>query len=119
MLTSCKYPTRGGLASILNEISNKNKIKIILNEDQIPFSKATKTICKLMGLNQYYFASEGRFVATVRENNVDKVLNILKKFNKDACVIGEICEGEGVIIKTITGSRQLHLANGNNIPRIC
>ncbi|MFH1030310.1 MAG: hydrogenase expression/formation protein HypE [bacterium] len=118
-LTSAKDPTRGGIAAVLNEMAKKSKIKIILDEEKIPIKKETMAIAKLLGINKHALASEGRFVAGVSQKHVKKVINELKKFNKNAIIMGEVVDGEGVYIKNKLGEKRLDIPEGILIPRIC
>jgi len=116
MLTSCKDPTRGGLAANLNEIAYKSKVKMILEEDQLPYKKQTVAICDLLGLSIFDLASEGRFVATVNPKNTKAVLTKLK----NAQVIGKVIEGNGIYLKTnLETLRKIENSSGKLIPRIC
>jgi len=119
-LSACKDPTRGGLAEILNEIAEKAKVKIILEEDSLPYKKEIVAISNLLGIDKFAFPSEGRFVATVGEKNAQRVVKILQKFNKEAKVIGRVERGKGVYLKTNLGSLKLvETPRGKLIPRIC
>jgi len=118
-LTSAKDPTRGGIASVLNEMANKSRVKIVLNEDDIPIKKETASIGKLLGINKYSLASEGRFVAGVKKENTENVIKILKGFNENSCVMGRVEGGEGVFIKNVFGEKRLDIPEGIIVPRIC
>lgn len=119
-LTACKDPTRGGLAEILNEIADKSRVKIILDEKILPFKKETIAISELLGIDKFAFPSEGRFVATVPKKYAEKVIKILKKFNKESRIIGEVERGKGVYLKTsIGGLKRIETPRGKLIPRIC
>lgn len=118
-LTAAKDPTRGGIAAVMNELSEKSRVKIALNEKSIPISKQTVSIAKLLGINELSLASEGRFVAGVAERHSDKVIKILKKFNKDSCIIGRVEKGEAVFVKNFMGEKKLELPSGVLVPRIC
>lgn len=119
-LTSCKDPTRGGMAAILNEIAEKSEVKIILEEDKLPFKKETAALSELLGIDKFSFASEGRFLATVPRNSALKTIGILRKFNKEAKIIGEVRKGCGVYLKTSLGSfKKIETPRGKLIPRIC
>lgn len=119
-LSTCKDPTRGGLAAVLNEIADKSKVKIILEEDILPFKKETEALSGLLGIDRFAFPSEGRFVATVSEKDSQKVLRILRKFNPEAKIIGEVGKGRGVYLKMMIGSfKKIETPRGKLIPRIC
>jgi len=118
-LTSAKDPTRGGLATILNEIADKSKVKINLKEDNLPFGKEAVALSELLGIDKFSFPSEGRFVATTSKRNAQKVLSILTKYNK-AKIIGEIKKGKGVYLETnLGGIKKIENPRGKLIPRIC
>lgn len=119
-LNSCKDPTRGGLAANIVEMANKSKVKIILDEKTLPYKKETIAISEFLGIDIFSLASEGRFIAAVSKKNAKKVLNILKKFNKGAKVIGVVERGSGVYLKTRFDSlRPIEMPKGKIIPRIC
>lgn len=119
-LTSAKDPTRGGLAANIIEMAQKGKVKIILDEEKIPFRKETLAIANLLGIDPYILPSEGRFIAAVKKESAQKAVDILKKFNKDALIIGEVKKGKGVFVKTNLGVlKSLKMPEGKLIPRIC
>ena len=119
-LNACKDPTRGGLAANLNEMADKSKVKVILDEKNLPYKKEVTAVTELLGLDKFSLASEGRFIASVAPDNVKKVLNILKKFNPEAQIIGEVLKGRGVFLKTkLGGLRRIEVPRGKLIPRIC
>ena len=119
-LTSCKDPTRGGMAAVLNEIAEKSKIRIVLEEEHLPFAKETVALSGLLGIDKFSFPSEGRFVATVSQKNAKKVVKILQKFNPEAKIIGCVEKGMGVHLQTNLGStKKIEVPRGKLIPRIC
>lgn len=119
-LNACKDPTRGGLGENLNEIAEKSKVKIVLDEKILPFDKEVVSISDLLGVNLFAFPSEGRFIASVPEKYSDKVLKKLRQFNSEARIIGEVERGKGVFLKTsIGGLRTIEMPRGKLIPRIC
>ena len=129
-LNACKDPTRGGLAANLVEMAEKSKVKVVLDEKTLPYKKETIAITELLGLDIFSLASEGRFIAAVSPKDAKKVLTILKKFNKEAKIIGEATKGKparrsgsaggGVYLKTTLGAlRPIEMPKGKLIPRIC
>ncbi len=119
-LSGAKDPTRGGLAENLNEIAEKSKIKIILDEKKLPYKKETKAISELLGINLMALPSEGRFIAAVPEKFATKVAQILKKYNKTAKIIGNVERGKGVFLNTKSGGlRPIEMPRGKLVPRIC
>ncbi len=119
-LNACKDPTRGGLAANIVEMAAKSKVKIVLEEENLPYKKETTAITELLGIDIFSLASEGRFIAAVSPENAKKVLTILKKFNKEAKIIGRAEKGKGVFLKTVLGGvRPIEMPGGKLIPRIC
>ncbi|MDQ1284354.1 MAG: Hydrogenase expression/formation protein HypE [Patescibacteria group bacterium] len=119
-LHSCKDPTRGGMAAVLNEIAEKSRVKIVLDEKTLPFKKEVVAISELLGIDKFSFASEGRFVATVAAKDADKTIKILQKYNREAKIIGAVERGHGVWLKTSIGSiKRIETPRGKLVPRIC
>lgn len=124
-LNACKDPTRGGLAANLSEMAEKSKVKIVLNERDLPYKKEVKAVTELLGLDVFSLASEGRFLASVSPKNAQKALKILKTFNREAKIIGKAQKAKnkqeiGVYFETeLGGSRKIESPRGKLIPRIC
>ncbi|EKD46616.1 MAG: hypothetical protein ACD_67C00147G0003 [uncultured bacterium] len=119
-LHSAKDPTRGGLSANIIEMAEKSKVRIILEEGLLPYKKETMALAGLLGLDVFSFASEGRFICAVAEKDAEKVLKILKKFNKEAKIIGRAEKGSEVYLKTELGSlRHIEMPRGKLVPRIC
>ena len=129
-LNALKDPTRGGLAANLIEMAEKSKVKIVLDEQLLPYKKETIAIAELLGIDVFSFASEGRFVASVAQKNAKKVLEILQAFSKEAKIIGVVekpsrttarsAEGRGLYVKTKLGTlRKIEMPRGKLVPRIC
>lgn len=117
-------PTRGGLATTLNEIAVQSKVGIKLYESQLPVKEEVRGICELLGMDPLYMANEGKMIIIAPADNTSTILEILKKNEKgaNACVIGEVVEApiNKVFIKTITGgSRIIDMLVGDQLPRIC
>ncbi len=119
-LKACKDPTRGGLAANIIEIADKSKVKIILDENILPYKKETTAVSNLLGLDIFSLASEGRFIASLNPKNANKVLSILKQYDKNAKIIGKVEKGQGVYLKTkLETLRPIKMPKGKLIPRIC
>jgi hydrogenase expression/formation protein HypE len=117
---AAKDPTRGGLSANIIEIAEKSKVKIILDEETLPYKKETLALCNLLGLDPLSFASEGRYICAVAKKDSKKVLTLLKKFNKEAKIIGKVERGKGVFLHTTLGSlRPIEMPRGKLVPRIC
>lgn len=115
-------PTRGGLASTLNEIVSKSGAGIELYEKDIPIKENVLGICELLGVDPLYVANEGKMIFIVGEEDAEKVVKRLREIGeKDACVIGEvISEPKRVLLKTFAGGRRIvDLLSGEPLPRIC
>ena len=118
-------PTRGGLASILNEIAIASSVDIELNETKIPIKDAVNGICDVLGIDPLYMACEGRAVIFCPEDEVNKVVKILNNNDegKNACKIGNVInksDNPRLYLKTFIGSRRiLPLLSREQTPRIC
>lgn len=117
-------PTRGGLATTLNEIAVQSGICIKLQEDKIPVKDEIRGICELLGLDPFYIANEGKMIVIVPENVADEAVAALRSniYGRDACIIGEVFDKPvgRVFMQTVTGgSRILDMLAGEQLPRIC
>lgn len=117
-------PTRGGLATTLNEIAQQSKVGIRVNEKAIPVREAVRAVCELLGFDPLYVANEGKLVAFVPAEDADRVLASMKgnRYGKDASVIGEVTADHPgrVTMTTLLGSsRIVDMLSGELLPRIC
>jgi hydrogenase expression/formation protein HypE len=116
-------PTRGGVATTLNEIAESSNVGIIIEENLIPIKKEVKAACELLGFDPLYVANEGKLLAIVPEKQSNRVLTAMKgnKLGKDSAVIGKVVSSpKGVWLKTINGTlRPLIMLEGEQLPRIC
>jgi hydrogenase expression/formation protein HypE len=117
-------PTRGGLATSLNELSKQSKVSIRIEEEKIPVRQEVLAACEMLGFDPLYVANEGKLVAIVPPEDAGKILKVMKKnrYAKDAVIIGEVgAENPGrVVMKTILGaSRIVDMLVGDLLPRIC
>jgi len=114
--------TRGGVATILNEVWEETSRGIILDDSSIPINKETHSICELLGLDPLYLANEGKLVAFVR-GDTEKLLTKMREheFGKDSRIIGEVSNNyKGVFSRTEIGSiRPLLMLDSDPLPRIC
>ena len=114
--------TRGGLATILNEISSETNLGIIIEEKNIPIKKNIKAVTELLGLDPLYLANEGKLVSIVG-GDTTKLIKEMKndKNGHDSAIIGKITdEVKGVYIRTsIGGLRPLIMQDSDPLPRIC
>ena len=116
--------TRGGLATILNEIATQSAIGITIYEDRIPLKEEVRGVCELLGLDPLYQANEGKLIAFVHPEGAEEVLSVMKKnpLGENARIIGEVVStpSEKVTMEThIGGSRLIEMLVGEELPRIC
>ncbi len=116
-------PTRGGVASSLNEIAEKSKTEILLYEEKLPLKEEVIGACEILGIDPLYVANEGKFLLFVPQKDAKRAIEIIKKFEegKEAEIIGEIKKGNGkVFIETKIGAKRiLDIPSGEILPRIC
>jgi len=117
-------PTRGGLATTLNELARQSKVGIVVEEAKVPVKEEVKAACELLGLDPVYVANEGKLVAVIDPTDTDKILGQMRKniYGRDAAIVGEVTkEHPGkVIMKTKLGpSRIVDMLSGELLPRIC
>jgi hydrogenase expression/formation protein HypE len=116
--------TRGGVATVLCELAQTKGIGILLDESTIPVRDSVKGLCELLGFDPLYVANEGKVVMIVGKDEVDNVLNELRKdpLGKDSTVIGEIVTdhpGKVVLETAVGGRRIVEMLSGAQLPRIC
>jgi len=117
-------PTRGGLATTLNEFAKQSQVGIMIEEESLPINKAVLAACELLGFDPLYVANEGKLVAVVAPSDADKVLARMRQnqYGTEAAIIGEVVnEHPGkVVMKTCLGSsRIVDMPAGELLPRIC
>ncbi len=123
-IVAMKDPTRGGLASALNELSEKSKVSIWIEDEKIPINPAVNAASEMLGLDPLGVTCEGRVIIGVHAEQAEKVLNAIKQLpnGKNAIIIGEVrAERPGFVIsKTIIGGhRIIEKPIGEQIPRVC
>lgn len=117
-------PTRGGVATTLNEIAASSGVNIKLYEENLPVRDEVQGICDMLGMEPLYMANEGKLLVIVPEEVSGKVLEAIRNHEngKDAAIIGEVLESDSprVLLKTyIGGTRVVDMLTGDQLPRIC
>jgi len=117
-------PTRGGVATVLNEIAQRSRAGMILRESEIPVRETVRGACELLGLDPLYVANEGKLVAVVAPQIADRVLSAMQQhtLGTDSRIIGEVVEQPSgmVLMRTfVGGTRVVDVLFGEQLPRIC
>ena len=117
-------PTRGGVATTLNEIAKQSGVCITLNESALPVRPEVASACEMLGFDPLYVANEGKLLALVARADAEKVLAAMRatKYGVDAVIIGEVSAAPAgrVLMKTPYGStRVVDMLAGEMLPRIC
>jgi hydrogenase expression/formation protein HypE len=117
-------PTRGGLASTLNEIAAASNAGILIRDESVPIRAEVRGACEMLGLDPYYVANEGKLVAIVPPESADSILDAMRAhpLGAEAAIIGTVTlEHPGrVVAKTPYGTnRVVDMLAGAQLPRIC
>ncbi len=122
-------PTRGGLATTLNEIATQSNVCMLVNESHIPIDESVRNGCAFLGLDPLYLANEGKLICIVPESEAHNALQAMQAHPKghDAAIIGKVLHPEEgktrkgqVLLQTdIGGKRLLSMLEGDQLPRIC
>lgn len=117
-------PTRGGLATALNEIAVQSGTGIMLEEEQIPIPEAVQAACDILGFDPLYLANEGKVIVFVDQKWTSQVLDIMQQhvYGHEARVIGKVVKeacGQVGLRTSIGGIRLLDMLVGDQLPRIC
>ena len=117
-------PTRGGLATTLNEIAVQSSVNISIDENAVPYLPAVLTACEMLGFDPLYVANEGKVIVILPAQYAEKALKILQsqKYGENAAIIGRVAKTpeKRVLLNTRIGStRILDVLSGEMLPRIC
>lgn len=117
-------PTRGGLATSLNEIAYQSNVNIYINESEVPIKPSVSAACEMLGFDPFYIANEGKCILIVSPDIAEDIFQLLKtsKYGENAAIIGKVQESpqKRVLMKTVLGStRILDMLSGEMLPRIC
>ena len=117
-------PTRGGVATTLNEFAKQSNVGIQLYADSVPVRPEVKGACEVLGIDPLYVANEGKLIAILPGAVANEMVNKMRshKFGKDATIIGEVTENNPGIVVQQTGlgaNRIVDMPIGEQLPRIC
>ena len=117
-------PTRGGLATTLNELAAQSKVGIRIEEEKIAVREEVRGACEMLGIDPLYVANEGKLVALVHPEDAEAVLEKMRhhRYGKNAAIIGEVRPdhpGRVVMETTLGASRIVDMLVGDPLPRIC
>ena len=122
-IVTMKDPTRGGLANLLNEWSEKSEVGILVNEESIPIKEGVRAACEMLGLDVMEIGNEGKLAAAVVPGKAEEVLAAIRQdpHGKDAAIIGEATSDFDVVaMETVVGGRRIiPQPAGDPVPRIC
>ncbi|MBE9550135.1 MAG: hydrogenase expression/formation protein HypE [Proteobacteria bacterium] len=117
-------PTRGGLATALNELAQQSAVGMRLDEDSIPINPAVNAACELLGLDPLYVANEGKLICICAPGDTNSLLAVMRQhpLGRQAAIIGEVTEDQHGFVQMDTsfgGSRIVDWLAGEQLPRIC
>lgn len=117
-------PTRGGVATVLNELALDADLGVVLDEASVPVHPAVHGACEILGIDPMYVANEGKLLAVVAPERAGDALAALQAApgGEDACVIGAVAEEPKgmVLVRTgFGGTRIMDMLIGDPLPRIC
>lgn len=117
-------PTRGGLATTLNEIAAQSGVGMQLDEEAIPVKPAVEAACELLGLDPLYVANEGKMICIVAGDDAERALAIMREhpLGGAAAIIGKVVEDDHGFVQMRTGfggNRVLDWMSSEQLPRIC
>lgn len=117
-------PTRGGVATTLNEIAESANAGMLIHEGRIPITEEVRGACEILGFDPLYVANEGKLIACVGPADAEMVLDAMRRhpFGKRAAVIGEVVAdhpGTVMMKSLIGGTRVVDMLSGEQLPRIC
>lgn len=117
-------PTRGGLATTLNEIAQQSGVELFIEQEKIPVRQGVEGGCSFLGLDPLYLANEGKFICILPEKSAGKALEVMHAdpAGQGAAIIGHVRQGRKgkVVLRTaLGGHRLLDMLEGEQLPRIC
>ena len=121
---SLRDPTRGGVATTLNEMAFSSDVCIEISEDLIPVREEVRGACEILGLDPLYVANEGKLIAIAAGDIAEELVARMKqnRHGRDACIIGQVkAEPKGIVamVTGFGGTRIVDMLAGEQLPRIC
>ena len=116
--------TRGGLATVLNEIAEASQVAIEIEETATPIREEVKAFCEILGLDPLYLANEGKIVCVLPPDRAEAALTAMRNhpLGRDSAIIGHATDrrpGRVVMQTVFGGSRIVDMLVGEQLPRIC
>lgn len=116
--------TRGGVATILCELTENMNIGIEIDESKVPVKETVRGMCELLGFDPFYVANEGKVILITSADDADRVVEVMRQneYGRDSTVIGEVVEnhiGKTILRTGIGGKRVMEMLSGEQLPRIC
>jgi hydrogenase expression/formation protein HypE len=123
-IRALRDPTRGGVATTLNEIALASEVCLRIYEERLPVRVEVKGACEILGLDPLYIGNEGKLLAIVGPEAADALVARMREHpnGRDACVIGEVqAEPPGIVVMNTSfgGTRIVDMLAGEQLPRIC
>jgi hydrogenase expression/formation protein HypE len=117
-------PTRGGVATALNELARDCGLGIVLREEDIPLRREVRGACEVLGLDPLHIANEGQVLAIVAADDAERALGAFRSVagGEEAVLIGEVRAEHGGTVVGVTpygGTRAIDMLVGDPLPRIC
>jgi hydrogenase expression/formation protein HypE len=123
-IKTLRDPTRGGVATTLNEIAKQSGVGMLIQESDIPVNAAVEAACEFLGLDPLYVANEGKLIAICSSQDVELLLEVMRAhpLGIQASIIGEVLEDNHHFVQMKTklgGRRMVDWLTGEQLPRIC
>jgi hydrogenase expression/formation protein HypE len=117
-------PTRGGVATVLNELAGKTGLGIEIDETALPLRNSVRAMCELLGFDPLHVANEGKVIIVASQSYAHEILEVLKmnEYGRDSSVIGRVVNDHPgkVVLRNETGGRRIiDSLSGDQLPRIC
>lgn len=114
--------TRGGLGTVLNELAEASKVKMVIDAEKLPVKRDVRSFAKILGLDIMHMGNEGKLVLILPAEEAEDAISVIRgsRYGENAEIVGYVEEGEGVFLKTeVGGMRKVSVLIGEGLPRIC